>query len=127
MAGLDSGACSVRSRHPRALPENQSRLRCLKQASNSGKRLIHGLLMLRLAFLAIILPMAPAACAQTAAPARPPKPPRISEQRVAELKRLRFGMFICWSFSTFSCKEWTPGVNDVAFFRATGCEPEQWP
>jgi hypothetical protein len=83
--------------------------------------------MMRLAFLAIILSMAPAASAQIAAPARPPIPPRISEQRVADLKHLRFGMFICWSFSTFSGKEWTPGVKDVAFFRATGCEPEQWP
>ena len=35
-------------------------------------------------------------------------------------------MFICWSFSTFSGKEWTPGVTDVNFFKATGCDTDQW-
>jgi alpha-L-fucosidase len=35
-------------------------------------------------------------------------------------------MFICWSFSTFSGKEWTPGVTDVSFFKATGCDTDQW-
>ena len=35
-------------------------------------------------------------------------------------------MFICWSFSTFSGKEWTPGVKDVSFFRATEVDVEQW-
>jgi hypothetical protein len=29
-------------------------------------------------------------------------------RRAEELKALRWGMFICWSFSTFSGKEWTP-------------------
>ena len=37
---------------------------------------------------------------------------------------LRWGMFICWSFSTFSGKEWTPGVMDVSF-QATGCDTDQ--
>lgn len=54
------------------------------------------------------------------------QPPPISEQRVSELKRLRFGMFLCWSFSTFSGKEWTPGITNVAFFNPTGCNVEQW-
>jgi hypothetical protein len=40
-------------------------------------------------------------------------PPPVTEQRVAELKQLRFGMFVCWSFSTFSGKEWTPGVTNL--------------
>ena len=35
-------------------------------------------------------------------------------KRAEELKSLRWGMFICWSFSTFSGKEWTPGVTDVS-------------
>ncbi len=35
-------------------------------------------------------------------------------------------MFICWSFSTFSGKEWTPGVTNVSLFKATGCDTEQW-
>ena len=48
------------------------------------------------------------------------------KRRVTELKDLRWGMFICWSFSTFSGKEWTPGVKDVAFFKATDCDTDQW-
>jgi alpha-L-fucosidase len=47
-------------------------------------------------------------------------------RRAEELKSLRWGMFICWSFSTFSGKEWTPGVTDVSFFKATGCDTDQW-
>ena len=47
-------------------------------------------------------------------------------QRAEELKSLRWGMFVCWSFSTFSGKEWTPGVADASFFRATGCDTDQW-
>ena len=47
-------------------------------------------------------------------------------RRAAELKNLRWGMFICWSFSTFSGKEWTPGVKDVAFFKATDVDTDQW-
>lgn len=48
------------------------------------------------------------------------------DARVRELQALRFGMFICWSFSTFSGKEWTPGVKDVSFFKPTGCDTDQW-
>jgi alpha-L-fucosidase len=51
---------------------------------------------------------------------------RVNEARVQELQNLRWGMFICWSFSTFSGKEWTPGVTNVNFFRATECDTEQW-
>jgi len=47
-------------------------------------------------------------------------------KRAEELKGLRWGMFICWSFSTFSGKEWTPGVTDVSYFKATGCDTDQW-
>ena len=46
--------------------------------------------------------------------------------RADELKNLRWGMFVCWSFSTFSGKEWTPGVTDTSFFKATGCDTDQW-
>ena len=52
--------------------------------------------------------------------------PSPTPKRVKELQNLRFGMFICWSFSTFSGKEWTPGVTDVALFNPTGCDTEQW-
>ena len=36
--------------------------------------------------------------------------------RASELKAMKFGMFICWSFSTFSGYEWTWGVKDISFF-----------
>jgi alpha-L-fucosidase len=49
-----------------------------------------------------------------------------SEARAKELSDLRFGMFVCWSFSTFSGEEWTRGVEDVGFFKATGCDTDQW-
>jgi len=48
------------------------------------------------------------------------------QKRSAELKSLKWGMFVCWSFSTFSGQEWTPGVKDIAAFRATGCDTDQW-
>ncbi len=48
------------------------------------------------------------------------------KQRAAELKGLKWGMFVCWSLSTFSGKEWTPGVKDLSFFRATECDTDQW-
>ena len=48
------------------------------------------------------------------------------KKRAEELKNQKWGMFVCWSFSTFSGKEWTPGVKDVAFFKATGCDTDQW-
>ena len=47
-------------------------------------------------------------------------------KRARELTKLKWGMFICWSFSTFSGNEWTPGIKDVSFFRATGCDTDQW-
>lgn len=49
------------------------------------------------------------------------------EVRASEIKDLKFGMFICWSFSTFSGQEWTPTLNkDPDFFRAGGVDTEQW-
>jgi len=35
-------------------------------------------------------------------------------------------MFACWSFSTFSGKEWTSGVTNIDFFAAKDCDTEQW-
>jgi len=46
--------------------------------------------------------------------------------RAEQISDLKFGMFICWSFSTFSGSEWTRGVKDVDFFKATGCDTDQW-
>jgi alpha-L-fucosidase len=61
---------------------------------------------------------------QEATPPNQPDPAMV--KRAEELKNLRWGMFICWSFSTFSGKEWTSGVQDVAFFKATECDTDQW-
>ena len=47
--------------------------------------------------------------------------------RAREIADLKFGMFICWSFSTFSGQEWTPTLDkDASYFRATGCDTDQW-
>ena len=48
------------------------------------------------------------------------------QKRRDELANLKWGMFICWSLSTFSGREWTPGVKDVGFFRAKACDTDQW-
>ncbi len=47
-------------------------------------------------------------------------------KRVEEVKNLKFGMFVCWSLSTFSDKEWTPGITDLSYFNPTGCDTDQW-
>lgn len=47
-------------------------------------------------------------------------------QRAKELKDLRWGMSIRWSLGTFSGKDQTPGVKDMALFKAGGCDTEQW-
>ena len=50
-----------------------------------------------------------------------------SDRVAQELGDLRWGMFICWSFSTFSGREWTPTRDkDASYFRATGCDTDQW-
>ena len=47
--------------------------------------------------------------------------------RSEQIKEMKFGMFICWSFSTFSGNEWTPTTDkDASFFKATGCNTDQW-
>lgn len=52
--------------------------------------------------------------------------PKDSAVRAREISDMRFGMFVCWSLSTFSGYEWTRGVSDPAYFRATGCDTDQW-
>jgi len=47
-------------------------------------------------------------------------------ERVAALRQLRFGMFICWSLSTFTDREYSQGISDVNVFNPTGCDVEQW-
>ena len=48
-------------------------------------------------------------------------------ERASQIQAMRFGMFICWSFSTFSGQEWTPTLDkDASYFKATGCDTDQW-
>jgi len=52
------------------------------------------------------------------------KPDAVRGKEIAEMK---WGMFVCWSFSTFSQREWTPTKDkDANFFKATGCDTDQW-
>lgn len=47
--------------------------------------------------------------------------------RAEQIKDMKWGMFICWSFSTFSGSEWTPTLDkDASYFKATGCDTDQW-
>jgi alpha-L-fucosidase len=47
--------------------------------------------------------------------------------KAQEIKDMKFGMFICWSYSTFYGKEWTPTKGkDASYFKATGCDTDQW-
>lgn len=49
------------------------------------------------------------------------------EVRAQQVKDMKFGMFICWSFSTFSGAEWTTTLDkDASYFKATGCDTDQW-
>jgi len=47
--------------------------------------------------------------------------------RAEQIRDLTFGMFVCWSFSTFSGQEWTPTRDkDASYFRATDVDTDQW-
>jgi len=47
--------------------------------------------------------------------------------RAKQVRDMKWGMFICWSFSTFGGREWTPTKGkDASFFKATGCDTDQW-
>ena len=49
------------------------------------------------------------------------------ELRAKQIQDMKWGMFICWSFSTFGGREWTPTRDkDASFFKATGCDTDQW-
>ena len=49
------------------------------------------------------------------------------EVRAAQVRDMKWGMFICWSFSTFSGQEWTPTqAKDAGYFKASGCDTDQW-
>jgi len=46
--------------------------------------------------------------------------------RAEQIKDLRFGMFVCWSFSSVSGQEWTKEPHGPEFFNVTGCDTDQW-
>ncbi len=46
--------------------------------------------------------------------------------RGQQIKDFEFGMFICWSFSSVSGKEWTRESHGPEFFKVTGCDTDQW-
>ena len=49
------------------------------------------------------------------------------QERAQQIKDLKFGMFICWSFSTFYGQEWTPTLDkDASYFKAAGADTDQW-
>lgn len=48
------------------------------------------------------------------------------ENKAKELQSLHWGMFVCWSLSTFSGREWSKGVTDISLFRATSVDTDQW-
>ena len=48
------------------------------------------------------------------------------EVRAQQIKDMKFGMFICWSFSTFSGVEWTRNAESVDLFKATNVDTDQW-
>ena len=58
---------------------------------------------------------------------------KIDDQvRAEQIKGMKFGMFICWSFSTFNKGaftenvEWTIEPHGPDFFNATECDTDQW-
>ena len=81
---------------------------------------------MKLQFLPIILVLVTLGTGCTTAPEiNATKLP--DEVRAQQIQEMQFGMFICWSFSTFSGQEWTPTLDkDASYFKATGCDTDQW-
>ena len=49
------------------------------------------------------------------------------QKRGEQIADMRFGMFICWSFSSFSWHEWTPTEGkDASYFSAERCNTDHW-
>ena len=47
--------------------------------------------------------------------------------RAQQIKDMKWGMFVCWSYSSFYGQEWTPTRGkDAPYFRATGLDTDQW-
>ncbi len=78
----------------------------------------------RILILALLLGATAVSAAAALKPGAPKMPDAIRAQQVRDL---RWGMFICWSFSSFSGREWTPTQDkDAGYFQATGCDTDQW-
>jgi len=59
----------------------------------------------------------------------PKTPPAVDMvKRAEELRKLRWGLFVCWSFATFTNpkQEWPKGIKDASFFTAKGVDTDQW-
>ncbi len=54
------------------------------------------------------------------------KPKLSDDVRARQISKLQFGMFVCWSFSSVSGKEWTKEPHGPEFFKVTGCDTDQW-
>ena len=79
---------------------------------------------LRLYLVSFILLAVMSSCSQSTPVINHEKLP--DDVRAKEMKDMRFGMFICWSFSTYSGMEWTGQELSPEFFRATNCATDQW-
>jgi len=76
------------------------------------------------ASLALLMLLGACATAGQALPANVVIPDKTRAKQIADMK---WGMFICWSFSSFSGMEWTPTTGKTAdYFKATGCDTDQW-
>jgi len=71
-----------------------------------------------------VLSLAMAATAMAEEFATPAKIP--SEIRAQQIRDLKWGMFVCWSFSTFSGREWTRDAKSVDVFQARKVDTDQW-
>jgi alpha-L-fucosidase len=49
-----------------------------------------------------------------------------AQSKSGKMPDLHFGMFICWSLSTFSDEEWTRGITNVSFFNPADANTDQW-
>jgi hypothetical protein len=73
----------------------------------------------RMLAIPLILGMAAATC-PAATDINPTKLP--DEVRAKQVRDMRWGLFICWSFSTFGGREWTPICGKDAGISQRFCE-----
>jgi alpha-L-fucosidase len=75
-------------------------------------------------WIAILVGALHAGCASGPEINTDPLPDEVRAQQITDMK---WGMFICWSFSSFSGREWTPTLDkDASYFKVTGCDTDQW-